>query len=183
MLIIHMYIYLYIHNIKLIKMQNLSQLVSAVGCPQEKHVCFQWRNKVTNLMPGVRHCDVVFDVSSAYDFQRNRCIRNAEMLGIWEIQFGIESMWLYILVPYTKLAWVDSNPRRLPYNVPALTDWAIWLTMRCGYWSTGSSDLKAQVIVRLIVVAEFNWQLLLTNFGQLTASVVTLISWIYFIGS
>ena len=63
MLIIHMYIYLYIHNIKLIKMQNLSQLVSAVGCPQEKHVCFQWRNKVTNLMPGVRHCDVVFLMS------------------------------------------------------------------------------------------------------------------------
>ena len=34
------------------------------------------------------------DVPCAYDFQRNRCTGNAEMLGIWEIQFSIEQLWL-----------------------------------------------------------------------------------------
>ena len=33
---------------KLIKAQNLSQLVSAVGC-------FQWRNEIANLTSGIRH--------------------------------------------------------------------------------------------------------------------------------
>ena len=41
------------------------------------------------LLKSVTLC---FFVSSAYDFQRNRCARNAEMLGIREIQFSIESM-------------------------------------------------------------------------------------------
>ena len=50
-------------GIKLIKTQNLSQLVSTVGCHQENDVCFQWRNKITNLASGIRHCDVVFLMS------------------------------------------------------------------------------------------------------------------------
>ena len=36
----------------------------------------------------------LFDVPSAYEFQKNRCTRNPEMLGICEIQFSIRSMWL-----------------------------------------------------------------------------------------
>ena len=46
-------------RIKLIKRQNLSQQVS-MGCPQEKDVCFQWRNGIKNLTSGIRQCDVVF---------------------------------------------------------------------------------------------------------------------------
>ena len=36
----------------------------------------------------------VSDITSPYDFQRNRCTRNVELLGIREIQFSIESIWL-----------------------------------------------------------------------------------------
>ena len=43
------------------KMQNLSQLVSAMGCPQEK--CLLSMEKITNLMSGIKHCDVVFLMS------------------------------------------------------------------------------------------------------------------------
>ena len=46
--------------VKLIKMQNLSQLVLAIGYPQEKCLFPVKRNKITNLTPGVCQCDVVF---------------------------------------------------------------------------------------------------------------------------
>ena len=43
-------------------------------------------------MSYISQFDDVSDIHSAYDFQSNKCRRNAEMLRIQEIQLGIQSM-------------------------------------------------------------------------------------------
>ena len=59
-----------------------------------KHLIYIYIYIYIYLTPGIRQCDVVLLMSfSVYDYQRNRCARNAEMPGLWEIQFNIESMW------------------------------------------------------------------------------------------
>ena len=47
-------------------MQNLSQLVSAVNCCQEKWCLLsveKWNNYKFDLMSGIGHCDAVFLIS------------------------------------------------------------------------------------------------------------------------
>ena len=51
-------------GIKLIKTQNLFQLVSKPWAFLRRNdVCFQWSNKITNLTSSIRHYDVVFLMS------------------------------------------------------------------------------------------------------------------------
>ena len=42
----------------------------------------------------------------------------------------------------------DSNPRPRTYRALALTTELSDRTIRCAYWSTGSSDHEAQVVAR-----------------------------------
>ena len=71
---------IYIKRKKGIKLQtqNLSQLVSAVGCPR-RNVCFQWRNKITNFMSGITHCDVVFLMSPLH-----MTVRETDAQEMWK---------------------------------------------------------------------------------------------------
>ena len=59
--------------------QNLSQLVSAVGCPRRCDVCFQWGNKITNFTSGIRHCDIVFLMSPLH-----MTVRETDAQEMWK---------------------------------------------------------------------------------------------------
>ena len=65
----------------------------------------------------------VFDVPSAYDFQRNRCTKSLKMLGFWEIQFSIESMCSHFILVFAIISCHICFKQSLPQVIMLVEEW------------------------------------------------------------